>query len=269
MPACKMLTVPVESENQATQCWVGHRHRIRLPDAVKLAVDRSNSNFREITAHGVAGARYKEWKGKDHTVIYTTLLSLSLSALVVIVLCRSRSRSAPFFSFFLAANFRQQHWRPRALGGKSKVTEGTLSLFVTQQIITPRNYRVPDHKTEPKPQSGKYVTSVSHLECRFGLPSSLFFWCFCAFYQIKPSNLGPHSIQQLAIFMVFYDSYLGCNPYFPCGCRCFMDVTAARGRMGHSWRREVSPFNHWRPTTSSSWSFPRRPRPSGAGGGYT
>ena len=31
---------------------------------------------------------------------------------------------------------------------------------------------------------------------------------------IKPSNLGPHSIEQLAIFVAFCECYLGCRPYF-------------------------------------------------------
>jgi hypothetical protein len=47
-------------------------------------------------------------------------------------------------------------------------------------------------------EAGVYVIFVSHLEHGFGIPSSLFFWHFRAFYRIKPSDLGPHSIQQIA-----------------------------------------------------------------------
>ena len=43
----------------------------------------------------------------------------------------------------------------------------------------------------------------------------MFFRRFCAYYGIQPSDLGPHSIEQLAIFVAFCECYLGCRPYFP------------------------------------------------------
>jgi hypothetical protein len=70
-------------------------------------------------------------------------------------------------------------------------------------------------ETTSEPEAGEYVTFVSHLEHGFGIPFSLFFRCFCAFYRIKPSDLGPHSIQQIDVFVAFRESYLGCEPYFP------------------------------------------------------
>jgi hypothetical protein len=99
---------------------------------------------------------------------------------------------------------------------KSTVTEAVLSLSLQQGNITARNYRIPKGtETEPSPWAGEYITFVSHLERRFGTHSSLFFRRFYAFYRIKPSDLGPHRIQQIAIFVAFYESYLGCEPHFP------------------------------------------------------
>jgi hypothetical protein len=46
-------------------------------------------------------------------------------------------------------------------------------------------------------------------------PSSSFFHHFLAFYGIKLSDLGPHSIQQIAFFVTLCEGYLGCPPYFP------------------------------------------------------
>jgi hypothetical protein len=100
--------------------------------------------------------------------------------------------------------------------GKSKVTEALLSPFLLQGNIIARNYRIPKTiEMEPAPQASEYVTFISHLERGFGTPSSLFFRRLCAFYQIKSSDLGPHSIQQIAVFVAFCESYLGCEPYFP------------------------------------------------------
>jgi hypothetical protein len=46
------------------------------------------------------------------------------------------------------------------------------------------------------------------------------------YYAIKPSDLGPHSIEQLAIFVTFCECYLGCRPYFPLWLELF------HGRIG-------------------------------------
>jgi hypothetical protein len=60
---------------------------------------------------------------------------------------------------------------------RSKVTEGVLGPFVVTGSISVWNYRIPKAT-----EAGVYVIFVSHLEHGFGIPSSLFFWCFCAFY---------------------------------------------------------------------------------------
>ena len=51
----------------------------------------------------------------------------------------------------------------------------------------------------------------------------LFFRRFCAYYAIKPSDLGLHSIEHLAIFVAFCECYLGCRPYFPLWLELFHD----------------------------------------------
>jgi hypothetical protein len=112
---------------------------------------------------------------------------------------------------------------------KSKVTEGVLSPFVMMGSITVKNYRI--HKaTEkvPAPQAGEYVTFISHLERGFVTPS-LFFRRFCVFYRIKPSDLGPHSIQQIAGFVALCERYLGCEPYFPLWLTLFQGRHSGKG----------------------------------------
>ncbi|KAK1615197.1 hypothetical protein QYE76_020714 [Lolium multiflorum] len=36
-----------------------------------------------------------------------------------------------------------------------------------------------------------------------------------SFYNIKVSDLGPHNVQQIALFVALCERYLGCPPYFP------------------------------------------------------
>ena len=98
---------------------------------------------------------------------------------------------------------------------KSKVTAATVAPFVTARLLSQGNYRIPGDEDMPAPRPGEYVTFVSHLERGFGVPSSLFFRQFLAFYNIKNTDLGPHSIQMIAIYVAFCESYLGCRPYFP------------------------------------------------------
>jgi hypothetical protein len=52
---------------------------------------------------------------------------------------------------------------------------------------------------------------------------------FCAFYRIKPSDLGPHNIQQIAVFVAFCESYLGCKPYFPLWLTFFHGCHSGKG----------------------------------------
>jgi hypothetical protein len=47
--------------------------------------------------------------------------------------------------------------------------------------------------------------------------------------------LGPHSIQQITVFVAFYESYLGCEPYFP------LWLTLFHGR--HSGKGESMPMS--------------------------
>jgi hypothetical protein len=55
----------------------------------------------------------------------------------------------------------------------------------------------------------------SFLDRGLAFPTSSFFRQFFAFYGIKISDLGPHSIQQISFFVTLCEGYLGCPPYFP------------------------------------------------------
>jgi hypothetical protein len=56
---------------------------------------------------------------------------------------------------------------------------------------------------------------MSFLDRGFALPTSDFLRQLLAFYNIKISDLGPHNVQQIALFVALCECYLGCPPYFP------------------------------------------------------
>jgi hypothetical protein len=59
---------------------------------------------------------------------------------------------------------------------RTKVTEGILAPFIATGSVSVGNYRIPKAmETMPAPETGEYVTFISHLEHGFGTPSSLFF----------------------------------------------------------------------------------------------
>jgi hypothetical protein len=59
------------------------------------------------------------------------------------------------------------------------------------------------------------VLFLSFLDRGFALPSSDFIRQLLAFYGIKICDLGPHSVQQISLFVALCECYLGCPPYFP------------------------------------------------------
>jgi hypothetical protein len=100
--------------------------------------------------------------------------------------------------------------------GRSKCTRAQLASFEEAGILRAGCWRIPAAgETTPNPREREFVCFTSHLERGLGFPTSLFFRRFCAYYGIQPSDLGPHSIEQLAIFVAFCECYLGCRPYFP------------------------------------------------------
>jgi hypothetical protein len=77
-------------------------------------------------------------------------------------------------------------------------------------------WRIPTaSETGPLPRPGEFILFVSFLNRGFALPSSKFLHQLLAFYDIKISDQGPHSIQQIALFVALCESYLCCPPYFP------------------------------------------------------
>ena len=95
-------------------------------------------------------------------------------------------------------------------------TEALLKSYQTAGLLEKGRYRVsPATEGAPCPKSGELIVFTSQLERGLALPTSKFFRQFLAFYVIKPSDLGPHSIEQIAVFVAFCECYLGCEPYFP------------------------------------------------------
>ncbi|KAK1650849.1 hypothetical protein QYE76_068654 [Lolium multiflorum] len=102
---------------------------------------------------------------------------------------------------------------------KSKVTKEALIPYISTGIIPEINrerWRVSAvNETEPLPRPGEFVIFMSFLDRGFALPTSDFMRQLLAFYSIKISDLRPHSIQQIALFVAMCECYLGCPPYFP------------------------------------------------------
>ncbi|KAK1665953.1 hypothetical protein QYE76_054112 [Lolium multiflorum] len=103
--------------------------------------------------------------------------------------------------------------------GKSKVTKEALIPYVAAGIIPEfkrERWRVPAaNEVEPLPRPGEFVLFLSFLDRGLALPSSDFFRQLLSFYNIKVSDLGPHSVQQIALFVALCECYLACPPYFP------------------------------------------------------
>jgi hypothetical protein len=103
--------------------------------------------------------------------------------------------------------------------GKSKVTRESLLPYVASGIIPEfkqERWQVPAaNEVEPLPRPGEFVIFLSFLDRGFALPTSDFLRQLLAFYNIKVSDLGPHSVQQISLFVALCECYLGCPPYFP------------------------------------------------------
>ncbi|KAK1625972.1 hypothetical protein QYE76_000287 [Lolium multiflorum] len=103
--------------------------------------------------------------------------------------------------------------------GKSKVTRESLLPYVASGVIPEfkqERWRVPPaNEVEPLPRPGEFVIFLSFLDRGFALPTSDFLRQLLAFYNIKVSDLGPHSVQQISLFVALCECYLGCPPYFP------------------------------------------------------
>ena len=76
-------------------------------------------------------------------------------------------------------------------------------------------WRIPGVEGWPMPRRGEFVVFTSFLERGLSFPTSRFLRQFLSFYRIKISDLGPHSVQQIAFFMTLCEGFLGCPPYFP------------------------------------------------------
>ena len=125
---------------------------------------------------------------------------------------------------------------PKAAGIKgawcaSKCTAESLLPYISSGIIPElgaTRWRIPGEETEPNPLPGEYVVFLCFLDRGLAFPSSLFFWRFLAYYRIMASDLGPHSIQQLALFVVVCEGFLGCALTSLCGSRCSTDERAMK-----------------------------------------
>jgi hypothetical protein len=103
--------------------------------------------------------------------------------------------------------------------GKSKVTRESLLPYVASRVIPEfkqERWRVSaPNEVEPLPRPGEFVLFLIFLDRGFVVPSSDFIRQLLAFYSIKICDLGPHSVQQISLFVALCVCYLGCPPYFP------------------------------------------------------
>jgi hypothetical protein len=100
--------------------------------------------------------------------------------------------------------------------GKSKVTRESLLPYIAAGIIPEFKHercRVPAaNEVEPRPRPGEFVIFMNFLDRGFALPTSNFLQQLLAFYSIKIFDLGPHNVQQIALFVALCECYLGFPP---------------------------------------------------------
>ena len=101
--------------------------------------------------------------------------------------------------------------------GRSACKAEHLRPFINSKVIPKKaanQWRIPSHEQWPMPNPEEFTVFTSYLERSLAFPTSHFMRQFLNFYNIKISDLGPHSIQQIAFFMTLCEGYLGCPPYF-------------------------------------------------------
>jgi hypothetical protein len=99
-----------------------------------------------------------------------------------------------------------------------KIKAEMLLPFMSSGIIPEaRNNRwlIPGDEETPMPRKGEFIVFLSFLERGLSFPTSHFIRRFLEFYGIKITDLGPHSIQQISLFVALCQCSLGCPPYFP------------------------------------------------------
>jgi hypothetical protein len=109
----------------------------------------------------------------------------------------------------------------------------TLHPYITSGVIPAKGkltrWRIPGKEMEPAPERGEFVVFTSFLDRGLAFPTSQFLRQLLAFYGIKISDLGPHSLQQISFFVALCEGYLGFPAYFPLLLTIF-----------HGWAARVS-----------------------------
>ncbi|KAK1683294.1 hypothetical protein QYE76_044142 [Lolium multiflorum] len=148
--------------------------------------------------------------------------------------------------------------------GKSKVTKEALIPYVAAGIIPEfkrERWRVPAaNEVEPLPRPGEFVLFLSFLDRGLALPSSDFFRQLLSFYNIKVSDLGPHSVQQIALFVALCECYLACPPYFPLWVSIFHGRATRVSKVDQSLIPNGGITFQYTPPAKSP--FPNTPEPS-------
>ena len=102
---------------------------------------------------------------------------------------------------------------------KMSLKKDGLLPYISRRMIPKKmeknRWRVPTMETYPLPLPGEFVIFTSFLDWGLAIPTSRFLRQFLNFYSIKLSDLGPHSMQQIAFFVTLCEGWLGCPAYFP------------------------------------------------------
>ena len=81
---------------------------------------------------------------------------------------------------------------------RSKMKAEILLLYISQGVIPEakdNRWRIPGSEESPAPRRSEFVVFLSFLDRGLSFPSSLFLRKFLSFYNIKLTDLGPHSLQ--------------------------------------------------------------------------
>ena len=102
---------------------------------------------------------------------------------------------------------------------KSNIRESRLEDYVEMGYLPDKSevsWRVPDEdETSPQPGPGEVIVFADHITRGFRPPGSLFFRTVLDYFQIRPQDLSPNSILNIAHFVVLCEAYLCIEPNLP------------------------------------------------------
>ena len=97
---------------------------------------------------------------------------------------------------------------------RSMIQQEDLEDLAEGGLIPHGSWRLPEDKTEPRPQEGECVLLATHVDRGFSLPPHPFFRGFLNFFGAQLHHFSPNTITYLVVFMSMCENFLGCRPHW-------------------------------------------------------